>query len=682
MELQKNKPSSFNKKDIALILLALLMFIGSITALVSPKFYNYVWNKGKTKDGEVVGFISTKKNDVRIRDEDSFTWNASWQDQKVNAGDSVFVANNSSSIVKLNNGDEVQINENSMVTFKSLQSAKIPDFTFGSFSLKLTQDTTISINGQITQFKASDANVKIELNEGQRPKISLMSGQAQVAKLGEDYKDIKDSEKLELPYTYNNLYDDGLAEASNISGNELANKDYSYTLKVCDIYTCDSQKITKRNQLPQKVNLDVDLSWSSTGAKTTYIQIADNNNFTNSENIELPTFYKSYKVYDSYLNDNFYRFSVDNKNWSTTQAYRVNAQTLDIKAPEIYIPNKIIYKDSDQGQLNYIIQGRAQFNDYIIEIYHRSLNSEKLVHTLKTALLTNKIKILKPGKYYLRARGVNSESQLSSLGQASYFELRGKKPKPKPKPKPQAKQIFLTDNKKLPDKKVALRQPTAVETAISQVWEKIVGSRNSSITKSKISLEGSGFTMFSSDQSSNGTEAPVALLLGLRIQHWMGQLGFGGSFRSKTFNISDSASTVTPTQIEARIAHRWPLGFGFLGNHTSQVSIIGAFESYTNSSTNNDFASNYNLLKVGAGLDFPVFKNWDTGGELLFGQGLDGSNKFEVSGYVDYYLQNNLSLGGGYRVHLFEAGSTKSAPSTLPYREGFGEAYSTLRWHY
>jgi hypothetical protein len=46
-------------------------------------------------------------------------------------------------------------------------------------------------------------------------------------------------------------------------------------------------------------------------------------------------------------------------------------------------------------------------------------------------------------------------------------------------------------------------------------------------------------------------------------------------------------------------------------------------------------------------------------------------------------LRSDWSVGVGYRVHLFEAGSASSAPSGgIPYREGFGEAFTVLRKHY
>ena len=225
------------------------------------------------------------------------------------------------------------------------------------------------------------------------------------------------------------------------------------------------------------------------------------------------------------------------------------------------------------------------------------------------------------------------------------------------------------------------RKPTAVESTLKAVWDRIVQKRNTAYTKSRFSVEGSGFTMFSSDQVANSDDPPFALLLGLKVQHWMDDVGVGGLFRSKVIDVSGNGA-VSPTSIEARIARRWTIPFGFFDNSSSQFSLIAAAEIYRSAGSPSQFSSGYDMLKAGFGLDFPIFHNWDTGGEVLIGKAFDSSTKYEISGFIDYYIKKDVSFGTGYRIHLFEAGSTKSAPATLPYREGYGEAYSTLRWHY
>jgi hypothetical protein len=139
---------------------------------------------------------------------------------------------------------------------------------------------------------------------------------------------------------------------------------------------------------------------------------------------------------------------------------------------------------------------------------------------------------------------------------------------------------------------------------------------------------------------------------------------------------------VHPLQAEARYHYRFLLPFNFLSKFKqSRMSLFTGYEYYRNWG-GSLFAPQYDLMKFGFTLAFPLFYRWDTGGEMVYGHGFDSSKKYEVAGYVNYFWERNLSLGIGYRVHLFEAGSPVSSPLGLPYREGFGEGYSVVRWHY
>ena len=85
-------------------------------------------------------------------------------------------------------------------------------------------------------------------------------------------------------------------------------------------------------------------------------------------------------------------------------------------------------------------------------------------------------------------------------------------------------------------------------------------------------------------------------------------------------------------------------------------------------------------MKVGFSLAFPLFRHWDTGGEVLYGFNQLSDQKYEIAGYLDYFFKHNFSFGVGYRVHLFQTNSPDDAPlGPLPYREGYGEGYSVLK---
>lgn len=206
---------------------------------------------------------------------------------------------------------------------------------------------------------------------------------------------------------------------------------------------------------------------------------------------------------------------------------------------------------------------------------------------------------------------------------------------------------------------------------------------NRKFNSSRFSIEGAIFSTFSLDQLDQGQQYPTPATLGVRTLTWFGSKGVEGSFKSKTIDLFGTAKGASsPLQAEARIHHRWQLPFNpFISLNQSQVSIIAGYEYYRNYG-NGLFSPRYELLKTGFSLAFPLLTRFDTGGEVLYGYGFDASQKYEVAGFINYYYKRNWSLGVGYRVHLFQAGSAGVTPLGLPYREGFGEGNSVLQWHY
>jgi hypothetical protein len=206
-----------------------------------------------------------------------------------------------------------------------------------------------------------------------------------------------------------------------------------------------------------------------------------------------------------------------------------------------------------------------------------------------------------------------------------------------------------------------LRDPAST-ASVSGKYTPLDGDyKNARYSDSKLCLEGATFTMYSRDQVEQGQSDPVALTAGIRWIAWRGSNGAEASLKTRLVDIAHSpGGKVSPLQAEVRYHRRWRLPFSpFSKLDGSQISAIVGYEIYRNSG-DGPFSPHYDLLKTGLDMEFPLLRSWDTGGELLYGYGLDASRKYEISGHINYYIKKAWSVGVGYRVHLLpENGSSQ-----------------------
>lgn len=292
-------------------------------------------------------------------------------------------------------------------------------------------------------------------------------------------------------------------------------------------------------------------------------------------------------------------------------------------------------------------------------------NTGRIITRLRTGRRSMTFLASKTGEFRLKITGEDAFGRISQKSSQMRLLVR-------------AKPKSIIAKKELPK-----RKPASSGTLTQQLTTEIPDYLNRNYPSSKLSLEGAAFTMYSQDQLAQGQTKPTALMMGIRWLKWSGSQGFEASLKTKMVDVSESSGgAVSPLQLEGRYHYRWTLPFNpFSKFDQSQVSLIGGYEYYRNPG-GALFSPGYDLFKAGFSLAFPLWRRWDTGGEVLYGHGLESSSKYEVSGYIHYYVRKHWSFGFGYRVHLFEAGSNAASPLGMPYREGFGEGYSVLRWHY
>jgi hypothetical protein len=314
------------------------------------------------------------------------------------------------------------------------------------------------------------------------------------------------------------------------------------------------------------------------------------------------------------------------------------------------------------------IAWRSNVNKIVTEVFDSK--NEKIDELFGAKVSLN---LKNPGTYKIKAFAANDYNQISGYSKPEYLSI-------------QARIILAPIAKKVEEsapvaKVAAAPSPSEVKNSMSMAAMKPFISLNQRYKASQLSAQSFLWTLQSSQQYLQGEAAPVVTGLGLHGKTWRGPWGFEGNLKSGAVSVNQTGQQTAMKDVEGRVHYRalQKLPFNFM--REMQVSVFGGYEMYRNAGAL--YSNQYDLIKFGTSLEFPVMSNWSTGGEILYGFSQDNSSKQEISGNVTYYLSRDWSLGCGYRLNLFSAGSTAAAAQgILPYKEGYTEGYSILNYHF
>ncbi len=121
----KAKINKTDKVILALCMLAILICLYVLFNL--EKFFE----SGRSAS-VIVGNLTSVKVDVRLKSESDYFWVASKPETKIFQGDSLFTGEKSSSVVTLNDGEKLQISQNSLVHFSGDKNRLQIDLAFGN----------------------------------------------------------------------------------------------------------------------------------------------------------------------------------------------------------------------------------------------------------------------------------------------------------------------------------------------------------------------------------------------------------------------------------------------------------------------------------------------------------------------------------------------------------------------
>ncbi len=715
-------------------------------------FSVFFHNSPSQNSGRIIGEIVHSENDVRRRLSSSFTWNKADLSSDIHSGDSVFTGKRSKLKIKVANGKEIALEQNSLIKFISENSVQIPNMVFGNFKLNIQGKMRIAAQGEILEFDGSDAQVEVVFSKNKSPEIRLVKGNASVRSNNRSVT-LEKNKSLALntltrPVMNMPVVDQEAVVA--IAGAPI----YRRTDELYDFFEKSNGALVQRAMPKQLVAFAGPVKWENKFlASTVYGELSTDREFT----AIVSTFSESQNKKQAFFaqtvrGGNFYRLSVDGKTWSNPHQFTVESLPLDDLPPQITVAAKTVYLLGQDVQIHGTVGGI--WKNYLLELstspeFTRASTKVSWQSTAEISLNATQ-----PQTLYLRVRGVNERLQLSHVSdtrtvkvvrppfpeapQLAKSKIRIPENTPVSLHWDNSHRLWKYDVRITDSAETVLKEETIQNSPYSLNWNKAgiyqvaftaqdqfgrkakkvsraiievytpettapVHARNVSSVpvlsqtfsskpaeynrnylRSRFSVETGQFSMFSADQASQGTTSPSIYTLGLRWLQWKEHHGLEGLAKAKVAGSEDAASgSNSPLHVEARYRYRWYGPSNPLHSLIrSELSFIAGYEYYKNSGTQL-FSPGYNLAKVGLGVLFPFYRYWDLSGEALVGYGFDSSQKYELTGNLNYYFDRKWAVGGGYRLHLFEAGSVKTAsPLGLPYREGLGEGFMVIRWHY
>jgi len=660
---------SLSRTERIVVAACLLGLLLCSILLTSDQTFEFLFARHAAKRKyPVAGEIVFSKGDIRQRFFESHSWEKVKEKSIVRFGDSVFTGSQSQAHIVLKNGSVMNLDQNSLIRIPASDSEALPELVFGNFLIKVNGSMKFTLMGESIELIGDNPEIQIIAGNGLRPVVRLVKGMAQI-RTDLESRTIALNEITEIP---------GLTREPRVLLEALKYaalprpilEPVIHVDELYDFYELVDGTLFPRTERRPVLKTAATVAWSKQGKpKKIFAQLSSSPSFeTITETFAAPGEESSGVFNTVNLGINYYRLSIDQKTWSEPEPFEVRARPLDSPPPRIQVSESRVYLRNEAVEVSAEIQ--SEFDNFVLEV--SDAQNFPVSKTRVYMLTKRQIQLFayEPKSLFIRVRGVNPDLKLTAHSKPVRIDVV----------RPIEKPLLLSRPLLTPKP----RQPSAVSTLkYSIATDPLIDYLNREYPSSKLSLEGATFTMFSRDQLDHGAPNPVALMLGLRWHHWSGKHGLETSFKTRVVNAETSPeSEASPYQLEARYHYRWLLPFNpFSPMNRSQFSLLGGYEVYRNPARGY-FSPGYDLFKAGFSLALPLFSRLDTGGEILYGHGPESSRKYELSGYIHYYIQRKWSFGFGYRVHLFEAGSESVTPFGLPYREGFGEGYSVLRWHY
>lgn len=130
-------------------------------------------------DSQRIGEITSLENDVRHKVRKGFQWRSLRRPRDLSWGDGVFTGKGSKARVRLDDGSEIDLQENSLVIFTPSQDDLVLNLQYGNFTGTLSSDGRLRVNnnGEIVDLMGDNAQIMIGRNDAGNLSVQVLNGE-------------------------------------------------------------------------------------------------------------------------------------------------------------------------------------------------------------------------------------------------------------------------------------------------------------------------------------------------------------------------------------------------------------------------------------------------------------------------------------------------------------------------
>ncbi|KYG63590.1 hypothetical protein AZI87_14415 [Bdellovibrio bacteriovorus] len=159
-----------------------IIFVGALILLVAFSYFLYddslLFPKANNGKLELIGDVAISQNDVRRKNLDTFSWLPASRKDSVYQNDSIFTGDRSEATIRLQDGTQIRIEPNSLITLNLKNGQMNLDLRYGNLVGELAQGSSLTVKSGTEEFKLESTpgtaeKPKIQFNKAHSGTVDL-----------------------------------------------------------------------------------------------------------------------------------------------------------------------------------------------------------------------------------------------------------------------------------------------------------------------------------------------------------------------------------------------------------------------------------------------------------------------------------------------------------------------------